>query len=99
MATSADNLGAAKTAGDLHNSAGPLDLTERTDWSLHRWQVSFHSGGQWYPVGEYIALDGPSAIERAIEVLGHGAAYRAEEIPWDAAPLSKTIPNSPHPAS
>jgi hypothetical protein len=56
---------------------------------LSRWLVSFASEAGWYPVGEFIALDATAAIERAIEVLGSGAGYQAEEIPWDAAPLSK----------
>jgi hypothetical protein len=56
---------------------------------LSRWLVSYASESGWYRVGEYIALDAAAAIERAIEVFGPGAAYRAEEIPWDAAPLSK----------
>jgi hypothetical protein len=76
------------------NDEGPTgvpDIADRTDWRLHRWQVSFQSGDRWYPVGEYIAVDGPAAIERAIEVLGQGTAYRAEEIPWDAAPRSKAV--------
>ena len=55
---------------------------------LSRWLVSFASESGWYPVGEYIALDASAAIEQAVEVFGPGAAYQAEEIPWDAAPLS-----------
>jgi hypothetical protein len=57
--------------------------------TLSRWLVSFGVESGWYPVGEFIALDANAAIERAIEVLGPGAGYQAEEIPWDAAPLSK----------
>ncbi len=55
--------------------------------SLHRWQVLFASGDSWYAVGEFIAVDAAAAIERAIEVIGPGSAYCAQEIPWDAAPL------------
>ena len=68
-------------------SAGP-DASEQA-FRLHRWLVSYRSGESWYPVGEYVAADGPAAIERAVEVFGQGAEYRAEEIPWDAAPLHK----------
>lgn len=99
MGASAEKPTSVASPVELQNSADPLDLTDRPDWRLHRWQVSFRSGDQWYPVGEYIALDGTSAIERAIEVLGHGTEYRAEEIPWDAAPLSKMIANSPRATS
>jgi hypothetical protein len=60
------------------------------DCRLSRWLVSFASGSGWYPVGEFIALNAAAAIERAIEVFGPGSAHQAEEIPWDAAPLSKT---------
>jgi hypothetical protein len=56
---------------------------------LSRWLVSFTSESGWYPVGEFIALDAATAIERAVEVFGPGAAHQAEQIPWDAAPLSK----------
>jgi len=59
------------------------------DLKVRRWLVSFASGGEWYPVGEYVALHATAAINRAIEVLGAGAGYRAEEIPWDAAPLPR----------
>jgi hypothetical protein len=38
-------------------------------------------------VGEFIALDAAAAIERAIEIFGCASGDRAEEIPWDAAPL------------
>ena len=58
---------------------------------LSRWLVSFACENGWYPVGEYIALDASSAIERAVEILGPGAAYQAELIPWDALPLSKAM--------
>jgi hypothetical protein len=57
---------------------------------LRRWLVSFASGQGWYAVGEYVARDAQSAIDRAIAVFGSAADYRAEEIPWDAAPLSRT---------
>ena len=55
--------------------------------SLHRWLVSFSSGREWYPVGEFVAADPAGAIERAIEIFGAASDYQAEEIPWEAAPL------------
>jgi hypothetical protein len=57
---------------------------------LRRWQVSFSSEKEWYPVGEFVALDAKSAIDRAIDIFGSATDYRAEEIPWDAAPLHET---------
>ena len=62
------------------------------DFRLHRWLVSFASGTGWYAVGEYVALDAQAAIGRAVEVFGTASDYRAEEIPWDAAPLPKPRP-------
>lgn len=59
------------------------------DCRLRRWLVSFASGRGWYAVGEYVALDATSAIDRAVEVFGTASDYRAEEIPWDAAPLAR----------
>ena len=59
------------------------------DFRLHRWLVSFASGPEWYPVGEFVALDGQAAIDRAVEVFGTASDYQAEEIPWNAAPLLK----------
>jgi hypothetical protein len=65
---------------------------ESTDWRLRRWHVSYRSGSGWYPVGEFVALDASTAIERAVEIFGPGEQYQAEEIPWDAAPLSRARP-------
>jgi hypothetical protein len=62
------------------------------DLRLHRWLVSFASSPGWYAVGEYVALDAQAAIDRAIEIFGSASDYRAEEIPWDAAPLPKPKP-------
>jgi hypothetical protein len=62
--------------------------------SLRRWLVSFASGPGWYPVGEFVALDAQAAIDRAVEVFGTASDYRAEEIPWDAAPLPRPIPGA-----
>jgi hypothetical protein len=56
---------------------------------LRRWLVYFSSGQNWYPVGEYVALDATTAIERAIAIFGDAAGYHAEEIPWDACPLPR----------
>jgi hypothetical protein len=50
---------------------------------LRRWLISFSSGREWYPVGEFAALDATSAID----VFGAATDCHAEEIPWDAAPL------------
>jgi hypothetical protein len=63
-------------------------------FKLSRWLVNFRSGPEWYSVGEYVAPSPDRAIERAVEVLGNAAEYRAEEIPWDAAPLSKWTPSN-----
>ena len=59
------------------------------DFRLRRWLVSFASGPGWYPVGEFVALDAQAGIDRAIEVFGTASDYRAEGIPWDAAPLPR----------
>jgi hypothetical protein len=73
-------------------SASPDGLSStdsETRFKLSRWLVAFSSGREWYPVGEYVAVSATSAIERAIAVFGCAADYRAEEIPWDAAPLPR----------
>jgi len=67
---------------------------ECDDFRLHRWLVSFASGREWYTVGEFLALDAQAAIDRAVEVLGAASDYRAEEIPWDAAPLLTPKPRN-----
>jgi len=59
------------------------------DLKLSRWLVFFASGETWYRVGEFVAADAATAIERAVAVFGEASSYRAEEIPWDAAPLWK----------
>jgi len=64
------------------------------DLRLRRWLVSFASGQGWYAVGEYVAPDAQAAIERAVAVFGTASDYRAEEIPWDAAPLPRPIPGA-----
>ena len=60
---------------------------EAADWTLHRWLVAFRSGTSWYSVGEFVALNEAAAIERAVEIFGPADEGRAEEIPWDTAPL------------
>jgi hypothetical protein len=65
---------------------------ESDNFRLRRWLVSFASGREWYPVGEFVALDAQAAIKRSIEVLSAASGYRAEEIPWDAAPLPRPRP-------
>jgi hypothetical protein len=78
-------------AGGLEGQAGWRGDDE---FKLHRWLVSFASGPEWYPVGEFVALDAQAAIDRAVEVFGTASDYRAEEIPWDAAPLPRPIPGA-----
>jgi hypothetical protein len=68
------------------------DAYRPEDWKLRRWLVSFASGPGWYPVGEFVALDAAAAIGRAVEIFGPAAGHRAEEIPWDAAPLPRPKP-------
>lgn len=82
-----DSRGTLSMPSDV-NQPQPA-TAEDENCRLHRWLVSFASESGWYPVGEYIALDAAAAIERAVEVFGPGAACQAEEIPWDAAPLSR----------
>ena len=72
---------------DLKPQKGQAEPCGEAATRLRRWLVSFSSGREWYPVGEFAALDATSAIERAIDVFGAATDYRAEEIPWDAAPL------------
>jgi len=77
------------------NRKDPIPADDAGDWTLRRWHVSFRSGADWYPVGEFVALTAPAAIERAVEVLGPGTEYQADEIPWDAAPLPRVKPPAP----
>ena len=71
---------------------GQVEPSASNEFKLRRWLVSFASGRQWYPVGEFIALDAAAGIDRAIEIFGPASGYRAEEIPWDAAPLPRPQP-------
>jgi hypothetical protein len=77
---------------DAREQRGQDEPRDGDEFQLRRWLVSFASGREWYPVGEYVALDATSAIDRAIEVFGSAADYQAEEIPWDAAPLPRLKP-------
>jgi hypothetical protein len=77
---------------ELAEQAGQTQSCGEEAVSLHRWLVSFASGPAWYPVDEFVALDAQAAIDRAVEVFGTASGYRAEEIPWDAAPLPKPRP-------
>ena len=65
------------------------NIDPEPDFRLNRWLVYFASGTDWSSVGEFVATDATSAIERAVEVFGEASAYRAELIPWDCAPLLK----------
>ena len=78
----------------LQGPRGGVMSRDGEDFRLRRWLVSFASGPGWYPVGEYVALDAQAAIDRAVEVFGTASDYRAEEIPWDAAPLPRPIPGA-----
>jgi hypothetical protein len=70
-----------------HVEQGQVATHGGEEVKLRRWQVSFASGRGWYPVGEFVALDAKSAIDRAVDIFGSAADYLAEEIPWDAAPF------------
>jgi hypothetical protein len=77
----------AKTVGTTLEPMNQAGASGAEEVQLRRWQVSFASGRVWYPVGEFVALDAKSAIDRAIDIFGSAADYLAEEIPWDAAPF------------
>lgn len=66
-----------------------IDSGAELDCTLHRWLVSFRSGTRWYGIGEYVAITAESAIERAIDIFGPAEEAKAEQIPWDAAPLPR----------
>jgi hypothetical protein len=76
----------------LEQEKGQAEPCSEAAIRLRRWLVSFASGRDWYPVGEFAALDATSAIERAVDVFGAATDYQAEEIPWDAAPLVRLNP-------
>jgi hypothetical protein len=77
---------------NLEQEKGQTERCGEAAIRLRRWLVSFAPGRACYPVGEFAALDATSAIDKAIEVLGAGADYQAEETPWDAAPLARLNP-------
>jgi hypothetical protein len=85
------NDGALSTSNNAEQPEANRTLPHsgKGEFRLNRWLVYYGSGADWYPVGEFLAGDAAAAIERAIEVFGSGEGYRAEEIPWDAAPLHK----------
>jgi hypothetical protein len=72
---------------DLEPEKGQAEPCSEAAIRLRRRLDSFPSGREWYPVGEFAALDATSAIDRAIEVFGSALDHRPEEIPRDAAPL------------
>ena len=92
MVTNADDRHTLSADEGQDERPQKVEAPGADDWKLHRWLVSFRSGPEWYSVGEFTALNAADAIERAVAIFGSGAAHRAEEIPWDAAPLSKTFP-------
>jgi len=94
MELNVDENQSAFVSMDVPAQKGQAESCGEDAISLRRWLVSFSSGREWYPVGEFVALDAPSAIDRAIEIFGAACDYQAEEIPWDAAPLLRL--NAPH---
>ena len=65
------------------------------NWSpTPRWLVSFRSGAEWYPVGEFSGPNAAAAIERAVEIFGPAGGYQAERVPLDAL-LRPRISNAP----
>lgn len=88
-----------RTSADIPVGSGDAksekaEAVNAGDCTLRRWLVSFRSGTSWYSIGEFIAVDAAGAIERAIAVFGPGEEHRAEEIPWDAAPLPRMNPTA-----
>ena len=64
------------------------------DCRLRRWHVSFRSGKSWYGIGEFVSVTAEAAIERAIDIFGAAEEAKAEQIPWDAAPLPRPSPKN-----
>ena len=83
--------------GELAEQRSHVMSHDADAFQLRRWLVSFASGREWYPVGEYVAVDAQAAIDRAVEVFGTASEYRAEEIPWDTAPLVRLNPSARRP--
>lgn len=96
MESHTDDRAASAPAAAL-NERGNTPGPEEADWRLRRWQVSFRSGTEWFSVGEFVALDAASAIERAVVIFGPADDHQAEEIPWDAAPLPRLKPSATGP--
>jgi hypothetical protein len=92
MEPNANENQTASVTEEACEQKGQIEPCGSDEFKLCRWLVSFASGREWYPVGEFVALDAASAIDRAIEVFGIASDYRAEEIPWDAAPLPRPKP-------
>jgi len=76
------------TADESKPAAGSGARPE-ADFQLHRWLVYFASGSEWSSVGEFVAPDESTAVERARGLFGEASAYRAEKIPWDCAPFHR----------
>ena len=77
-------------ATSSNNSADVAEVVA----NIGRWLVDFRSGKGWYRVGEFIALTEAEAIQQAIDIFGPAPAYRAEEIPWNTAPLPQRVPKA-----
>ena len=92
MQPNADKSRATFVAVDAREQKGQVESSGSDEFKWRRLLVSFASGRDWYPVGEYVALDATSAIDRAVEIFGTASDYQAEEIPWDAAPLPRPKP-------
>ncbi len=95
MKPNADDQRATCALDSADTQSGRAKGCTGDDLTLRRWRVSFASGRGWYPVGEFVAVNAKSAIDRAVEIFGPASDYRVEEIPWDAAPLAKPNPPAP----
>jgi hypothetical protein len=96
MEPNVDKNPAAFVAAVACEQQGPVQSSGSDQFKLRRWLVSFASGREWHPVGEFVAVDATSAMDRAIEIFGAASGNRAEEIPWDAAPLPRPKPRKKH---
>jgi hypothetical protein len=79
----------ASVINEPDETNGLARQSDATPFQPARWLVFFGSGPVRYPAGDFIAVDAAAAIERAIEILGCAAGYRAKEIPLDSAPLPR----------
>jgi hypothetical protein len=89
MVTNLPEQGAAVVTSQPQSQDEQFRDAAGEDCRLRRWLVHFRSGSEWYAVGEFLALDADAAVVQAIETFGEAVGYRAEEIPWDAAPLNR----------